>query len=207
VALLILSFRVTEVKERWFQPLLIAAPVVAATWLQPRLNQRRVNWLMGLVGLVAVIVIAAIPGRYFLAERLHREETLTRPYKLLADELNKTLSPQTTLVAATPLLAGNLRLHLPTRRVTTPELAELFPLDPQNVVLIWEATRKPALPTQLSDFAVRRGLNELTNQKPAYVSAPYYFRINKQARLGSVKREAHSISPAAPVTATNPETH
>ena len=187
VTLLILAFRVTDVKERWFLPLLIIAPVVAATWLQPRLDQRRLNWLLGLAGLVAVFVLVAIPGRYFLAERLHREETLARPYKMLADKLNQTLAPQTTIVAARPLLAGNLRLHLPNRRVTTPELAELFPFDPQNVVLTWEANRDPALPLRLRDFAARRGLGELTNQTPAYVSAPYHFRINKEARLGSVK--------------------
>jgi 4-amino-4-deoxy-L-arabinose transferase-like glycosyltransferase len=205
VTLLILGFRVTDVKERWFQPLLIIAPVVAATWLQPRLNQKRLNWLVGLAGLVALVVIAAIPGRYFLAERLHREETLTRPYATLAQKLDQTLAPHTTIVAATPLLAGNLRLHLPTRTVTTPELVELFAYDPQNVVLTWEANRNPALPARLSDFAARQGLGEVTNQSPAYVSAPYYFGINKQARLGSVKRESKSESTNAPATATTPQ--
>lgn len=205
VMLLILVFRVTDIKERWLEPLLIVLPVVVATWLQPRVNQKRLTRLGGLAVLVAGFVAVAIPGRFFLAERLHREETLTRPYATLAHELDKSLAPETTIVAARPLLAGNLRLHLPARSVTTPELAELFPYDPRHVALIWEANRNPALPSRLGEFAVRQGLEELTNQTPAYVSAPYYFHIHKQARLGSVQRELNPESTNATAIATNPE--
>ncbi len=186
--LLVICTGATEFKERWFQPILIALPVLGVTVVQSRLDAPRRRRLVALSVLVMLAVICILPGRLLLAERLHREEPLTRPFAGLGAQMRPVIPDGSVLVCETRLLAGNLRLRLPRTLTLTPELSALFYREAPHCFLVWDASRNPQLPASLSAWA-RQVLGDKWNagaqdpSKAKILSAVYQFHRTKQYRL------------------------
>jgi lipopolysaccharide core galacturonosyltransferase RgtB len=186
VAVFMLGIRATHFSGRWLQPLLILAPVVAAVALQPRLDPRRLRWLMALGATVAVAAAAALPARIVFAERMRREEPLHKPYDALARALQPELDAATVVVADSSLLAGNLHLTMPKQVLVTPEIFPLFAPGQKRFVLVWDATRSPEMPEKLREFARKHPLAKKVETETHFVSATYKYHRAKQARWGFV---------------------
>src|SRR5262249_29982186 len=45
IVLAIVVFRISNVRDRWLQPILICSPVFAIAWLQSRVNAVRLKWV------------------------------------------------------------------------------------------------------------------------------------------------------------------
>lgn len=200
IVLAIIVFRISDVHDRWLQPILISSPLLAIAWLQPRLNAARLKWLVAIAGGVMALVTVALHGRIIWAERLHRTQPWNRPYDALAQQLKPTLAPATTVLTDSTLLAGNLRLNLRDKIFTTPELAPLFV--PANntapVAFVWDAggdaaarksTRSQSRdwppPDNLAQFANRAGV-ALDPAQAQYFSATFKFHKTRQMKLGAI---------------------
>ena len=181
---LVLLARATGFKDRWFQPILTPLPIAAAALVQSRITRRRVRWMAGLSGAVMLAIVVIMPGRLLVAERLRREEPLTRPYAALAAQIQAVLPAQALVVCDTRLLAGNLRLDLHDALVLPPELTTLMKSGQQHCLLIWDATRAPELPVELQTWAAQFAPDSPTNGPPQFFSATYRYHKTKQYRLG-----------------------
>ena len=196
--LLIVSFRATGLRERWLQPILVCLPVLGAVLVRGRIDQLRVKVMAG-IGLVIMLAVCVImPGRILLAERLHREEPLNRPYAELAHQIQPLANKPTLIVARSSLLAGNFRLALPDTAVVTPELAGLFPERPPHQLLVWDASRRTIPPDSLIKWA-SQFIGADQEQSPRFFTATYKFHRTKQMTLGLLEIEPHHVSrsPAA----------
>ncbi len=182
--LLVLCARATGFKERWFQPLLICLPVLAVSLVQQRLEGLRLKWIVATSLLVMVAVLVVMPGRLVAAERLNREEPLTRPYSELAARIRQTIPDNALVVCDTRLLAGNLRLGLPQGRVLPTELVPLMGGGRTHCVIVWDARRDDAPPEHLRKWAERFGSGTIKDRSQQYFAARYQHHETKQYRLG-----------------------
>lgn len=182
LVLLILFAHATGFKERWFQPILIALPIAAMAAVQRRLDRGKLRVIFALSLLVMAAVAVIMPGRLMMAERLGREEPLTRPYAELAAEVRPVVPEGSLIVCETRLLAGNLRLGLQDCTVVTPELVPLFGGKPTHAFLAWEVGRTDALPESLRDWASEEGAN-LKFAPPRFFQAKYMHHHTKERRM------------------------
>jgi len=189
LVLLVLGFRAQGFKDRWFQPILVSAPVLASALVGRRMDARRLKWLALAAGVVMVVVALAMPGRILLAERMKREEPLNRPYRELALQLRPAIPASALIVTDTRVLGGNLRLAFPQQQIIVPELAGLFSPPRRPCVLVWDATEQPTPPTPLTRWAQTALAAELSQATPEYFSATYKFHRARQLRLGLLRIE------------------
>jgi len=199
VALLfaVLVVGVSDIRERWLQPMLVCAPVLAVTLVRERLNASRLKIVLALAAVVMIGVIAAVPGRILLAERLQRTEPLNRPYPTLARQLRTRLGSAPLVVADTRLLAGNLRLNLPGWHIfVTPDLAALLADPRQPCVVVWDAMPRKAIvgpatdfvpagpPEPLREFARQRGVENPDPSRMEFISATFQYHRQRQMWVG-----------------------
>jgi hypothetical protein len=181
--LLVLVFRATNIRERWLQPVLICAPVLAVAFLRDRFDRARLRWIVRGALTVMLVVAALLPARVLFAERIRREERLNRPYDALAAQLRSTVPEGSLVVTDLRLLGGNLRLNLANRLLVSRDLTDLFHEDNEHWFLAWDATRSEDPPKALLDWAAAVAPAELWSQ-PQYFTATYKHHRTKQLRLG-----------------------
>jgi 4-amino-4-deoxy-L-arabinose transferase-like glycosyltransferase len=184
LVLLVVCFRATGFRERWFQPFLICAPVLALGLLCHRVDARRVRGMTVLGIAVMVVVAVCIPARIVFIERLKREEPLSRPYAELARQMQPALPAGTLLVTDTIVLGGNVHLTLPQQRVAVPELAKLFGEGMPHCAIAWDASERD-LPTKaLRAWVQAAGFGDVARAQPQYFTATYKFHHARQYRVG-----------------------
>lgn len=184
---LVVFARATGFKERWFQPILISMPIVAATFIANRLDALRLRVLFAISVCIMLAVAIVMPGRLLAAERLKREEPLTRPYARLAAQLDAVIPPNSLVVCDTRLLAGNLRLGLLQDCVLPAELTGLMGGRHAHCFLVWGATSNSPLPDSLRQWASASAANAVSGAAPGYFTAPYRYHHTKQYCLGLVQ--------------------
>jgi len=180
-------FHTTNIRERWLQPVLICAPVLAAALMQDRINPTRLRWLIRGTLAVLLLVAVLIPARVVFAERIQREERLTRPYDTLAAQIRPAVPEGSVVVTDLRLLAGNLRLSLPNRLFVSCDLTSLFPEDGRHCFLAWDATRSHEPPKALLDWAATKFSSPSTWSQPKHYTATYKFYRVKQLELGLIQ--------------------
>src|SRR6185312_14765697 len=196
IVLAIVVFRISNIRDRWLQPILISSPVLAIAWLQNRLDAVRLKWILALAVTAMIAVTAALHGRIIWAEQLQRTQPWNRPYDALARQLKSSIGSASTVITDTTLLAGNLRLNIPDRIFTTPELAGLFTRQTNNVALAWDAGSDPTgkksnhrqshdwpPPENLADFAGKSGI-KLDPAQAQYFDAVYKYHKTRRMKIG-----------------------
>jgi hypothetical protein len=186
IVLGIFLFKLRDLRDRWFQPVLITTPVLMITLFQQHLDRQRLKGLLIIAAASAAAVSILIPGKVLLAERMRRTEPLNRPYDQLAQELAASNTQISTIVTDTRLLGGNLRLQLPGKTCLPPELAPLFMQPDDSFVLAWDATQNARVPKTLAEFALSRGFNDVTNQTPQFFSATFKYHLHRRMRIGVI---------------------
>jgi 4-amino-4-deoxy-L-arabinose transferase-like glycosyltransferase len=195
IVLAIVVLRISEVRDRWLQPILICSPLLAIAWLQERLNAARLKWILALATVAAILVTEALHGRIIWAERMHRTQPWNRPYDALAAQLRNRVAPASVIMTDTTLLAGNLRLNIPDKIFTTPELAGLFSQTNSEVALVWDAgepganksgrkqSREWPPPDNLADFAEKAGI-KLDPAQAQYFDALFKYHKTRRMKVG-----------------------
>ncbi len=153
ITVAVIAFRAEGIRDRYLQPLFVWLPVLAATVLREHLTGKRLAAILAVSTAVAGGILAAVPGRLFLTEPLHRNEVLNTPFRKFATDLAPVVRGADAIIAENHPLAGNLRLWFPHQLVVDEEVAPLFEPPRGRVVLVWDATARPAPPARLLHFA------------------------------------------------------
>ena len=198
IVLAIVILRISEVRDRWLQPILVCSPVLLIAWLQDRLDTVRLKWILALAFAAMVLVTVALHGRIIWAERMQRTQPWNRPYDALAAQLKSPLTSASTVMTDTTLLAGNLRMNIPGKTFTTPELSGIFSDTNNPVALVWEAGSDPASnkstrkqshdwppPANLADFADKTGMN-LDPAQAQYFDALFRYHKTRRMKIGVI---------------------
>ena len=197
VALAVLVFRVTEIHDRWLQPILIYSPILGVALLQHRLDPIRLKLIPVIAAVVMVAVPVALYGRIIWAEQLHRTQPWNQPYDALARQLKPAVEPVAAVITDTTLMAGNLRLNMPNKMFTTPELTSLFSHTNNSFALVWNAgdsLPKPSVsneprdwppPKNLIQFAEKVGL-DLNLSEAQYFTATLKYHQSRQMKVAII---------------------
>jgi 4-amino-4-deoxy-L-arabinose transferase-like glycosyltransferase len=188
-------FHATNFRGRWFLPLLVGVPVLVSTALWSRLTTQRVRALL-VAGLAVVAVVTVLlPARIILAERLKRMEPLHQPYSRLAPQLQPDVGSNTVILAATKVIAGNLRLAGLRAVVVTPETWLVIPHPDTDVLLVWDATRRPEPDEKFAQAIETLGLR--AGAAPRSIEAVCFYHSTTAMRLASVRAGITSSQPGS----------
>lgn len=196
IVLAILFFRVTEIHDRWLQPILIYSPILAIALLQHRLNAIRLKLIPAIAAVIMIAVTVVLSGRIIWAEQLHRTQPWNHPYDTLAHQLKPALEPEAAVITDTTLMAGNLRLNIPNKIFTPPEFTSLFTQTDNSFALVWEAEDdsplKPSVrnsprdwppPKNMVHYAEKAGLKLIPSQAQ-YFTATFKYDRMRQMKVG-----------------------
>ncbi len=185
---LVVGFRMTGLKERWLQPILISAPVLAVAIVRNRMDTVHLKRLLAVSALVMVAVTVVMPGRILLAEKLKRHEPLTYPYRVLAEQMASVVPESSLVVTDTRLLAGNLRLNLPHRLVVNTELTDFFADHQQHWFVAWDTRRGEEPPRPLREWLQTHMPDGSLPSAPShYFTATYQYHHQGQMRLALMR--------------------
>jgi hypothetical protein len=149
---IIATFRVTGVHDRYAQPFFVWVPVLLVGGLRQPLPARRVSFLVALGILSAGVIALVAPGRVLLTESLKKNEVLNTPFQRLAHDLSPAVEKADCIIAENHTLAGNLRLWFPQKLVLDPEVGPLFAPGPRTSLLVWNADSDRVPPADLLRF-------------------------------------------------------
>ncbi len=183
---LILTFRATGFRERWFQTLLAGSPVAVVALLSNRLDSGRVKVFAWLGLTLMVVVLCMVPGRILFGEPLGREEPLMRPYAEVGAQIRAAIPPDAAVITDTLLTAGNIRLALPRNDVLIPELVGVFRPQTSQWALVWDARQSSDIPVKLRSWAEKAWPGALGKGSPLFFTAGYYYHNAKQFRMGTL---------------------
>lgn len=167
LAVVVLGIGATSVRDRWLQPVLILAAPATILWLQRRLSVRGIRRLWQTYGVLAVLIVVALPIHNFRG-RAYR----AAPYGALSAMILDGLPDDTILVART-WVAGNLFFRAPERTIfSTAHPMGKFD-ETRTYALIWQG-RDPA-----KGLAILRGADigraDLRLGTPRVLTAAYLF--------------------------------
>jgi hypothetical protein len=174
----------TNVKDRWFQPILICLPVLLIARVKTSLELSRFRQLFRVAMFVAVALVLIVPGHVLVVSKIARPMRLNAPFRELASQIKALqLSPDVVL-AENRWIGGNLRLAFPERLVFVPEIPAHSPFRDGRCLLVWDATESPFPPQVLTDFVRPGGKFDSGRIEPIYVEAPYQYGGARRMRLG-----------------------
>ncbi len=149
---LILVFRVTHFKDRWMQPLLFASAIYLPLLVRRRLADHGLRRLAAVASVVAIVVLIWLPGRTLLASQLGKSNRLNAPFSVLGQALRQAGFEGGDILAGNRWVGGNLRLRFPGSVVRVPELPEPPVRPAVPCLVVWDATRHRAMPSNLRDL-------------------------------------------------------
>ena len=184
--LLVVAFRVTHLRERWLQPLLLALPILLAGRIRPQWESRGVTALIALAGASAATVWLVSGATVLGASLLGRAHNLNIPYPALAEELRRAGFHQGAIFAADTRIGGNLRLHFPRSRVLIPESPSGERPAAGQTLIVWAANASPAAPAGFLDTAARRCRLDPADLRPQFCEVAADNGPKRSERLGFV---------------------
>ncbi len=183
LAAMILLFR-ARFKERWLQPLMFFAPILAVMLVRPRLSAGRARVLCGAIGVLAATTLIVLPTIPLAASLTKRPTRLNAPYSILVAQLQADGIRPGVIVAEERLVGGNLRLFYKNSTVVVPEYHALPTPGDVSWLVVWDATKRANPPAPLVDLVLElRGTN-VAGLKPLYLQAPLKYAPAKIMTLG-----------------------
>jgi lipopolysaccharide core galacturonosyltransferase RgtB len=188
LAVLVLGFRIAGIRDRWLQPVLIFAPVLAVAVVRERLDAVRLKRLVAASGVVMLLVSVGLPGRIILAEKLNRKEFLTHPYRQIAQEMAGAIPEFSRVLTPTRLMAGNLRLHMPNRLFVSFADNALFADNQEHCFIAWDTEGSEQTPYLVRLWLQGHGPGSgLPAGAVRYFTAPYQYHHQRQMRVALVQ--------------------
>jgi len=184
LVVMVLGFRMAGIRDRWLQPVLIFAPVLAAAVVRERLDAVRLKRLVAASGVVMVLVTVGLPGRIILAEKLNRKEFLNQPYRQIAQQMAEAIPASSRVLTSSRTMAGNLRLHTPRRLFVCLADNEMFADNQEHCFLAWDTEGSEQTPYLVRLWLQGHGLDsDLPAGALRYFTAPYQYHPQRQMRV------------------------
>ncbi len=152
-AVVVILFRVTVVRDRWLEPVMIAFSIVLVGWIRPLIERGRAKTILVLSGLAAFGGLVAINGTVLGANLLGQSHNLNIPYPALAAGLREAGFPGGTIIANGTPLAGNLRMQFKDSRVISQGEVAHMPTSPRPLLIVWGADQAMEPPGEFVEFA------------------------------------------------------
>ena len=168
----VLAFQVTNVKARWFQPLLFVLPVLMLAHVRPRLSPARQRILFLLAGLVMVVVPAIMYGGVVVAGWTKRLTNLNVPYNELSARIRQAGFTNGLILAENRIIGGNLKLQFPDSVVAVPEVVPAGLPQAAPVMLAWKPGARHSPKPALLQFAASLGHTNLGAAPTSTAIAP-----------------------------------
>lgn len=109
----------SEIKDRWYLPLLFFAPLLAALLAAPA--PRRHAVYVALAALMALAVAVLLPGRTLLGEGFGHVGRPNLPYAAQFAAIAEAIDAPDSVLAENKLVGGNARLVFRKARIVTPD--------------------------------------------------------------------------------------
>lgn len=169
-----------EIKDRWYQPLMVYLPVLIAAF-SFKVRNIRGSLYIGLGVFFALLVSFALPARTVLAEKLGKFSRPNMPLIELGELISSNNSSVDFVLAGDRLLGGNLVLSFPQSIVVTSNNHHLFNNLKGNILLV-------CLNPDCSDSGVASllslyGLDYLEGESADVYTLPYRYASDKNMSL------------------------
>jgi lipopolysaccharide core galacturonosyltransferase RgtB len=186
IGIVVVLFKVTEFKDRWLQPLFVAAPILVVVAVRAGLNRARLNVLIFVAATVSWVVVILAPGRLFLTEWRNRRDILNAPFRNFAADLTPYAENADFILSGNYWVGGNLRLWFPDKHIFSPDLAPPDLKYPgKSCLMVWNIERATPPPEELIEFA-RSFAGEGVNLTPTFIDEKWKYHQYKTMRLGVV---------------------
>jgi len=183
--LMILAFEVTQIKERWLQPLLYGAPILAALWCSRRLAHRGLVAVASKGAVCAAAVLIMVPARTVLGPSFNRLNPLNGPYKEVARQVRAAGFEKGAILANENLLGGNLSLQFPDSPVDTPVSAVVSLPASGPYLLAWRIEEgDPHIPANIGRLFERKTGRKLLETKPVLLNLRVLYSDHARMEFG-----------------------
>lgn len=169
VAAAVLATGTTEVKERWLQPVLIALPLALTLGARARVDRQATRRLLGIVGLVALAVLIALPLNF---RRGGGENPAYQSAPFAAAAAALPAGPGLVL-AGDDFVGGNLRLVRPDLAVLTPQQSAMRLAGRPRLAVWWGRNRPKPPPEALAALVRARTGHDLGALGQQSLALPY----------------------------------
>jgi len=180
-------------KGRWLLPLLFYLPLlffafVPAGTFSERVLRRYARLLLA----AALLVSVGLFARVYLGPWFDKYTKPHFPAAELARAVDEISEEQLPIVAENSLIAGNLKLHLPSRFISFPPVDFHLPVG-RDVLLVWDAGKDSEVPDKIMDYLEQQSLSPvLVSPSPEVLEVP--LRLSR-TRIFSLAWQRISLSP------------
>ena len=184
--LFIWLFSPGQVKNRWLYPFFVLFPLfLFANLPAAEILSSRFRTYLGLAGTSAVLIFGLLLLRVPGASWTHRGTDLNLPFAELSDHIRQAGFTEGVIIGHNTHSAGNLRLQFPNCRTFDLRPGLPFPSEVKgDVLVVWEAPQSDPPPDNLLSF-IRQRLNVNLDTLPVrYLSLPYRYSPDIEARFG-----------------------
>jgi hypothetical protein len=188
--IVILTFKVSYVKDRWLQPLLFAAPLIFFSRFDTNtITEKQFKRFIGVTAFSAVAVYCAFSLRVLGAPLIHRYCRLNYPFTQLAEDLReKGGFVKGLIISNNRFLAGNMHFQFPGSRAIIPGYNFENLIDTSNfsqAAVIWKADgTTPYIPMQLVNYLQREFAINSIDYPAVYYEAQYKYSTIDKVKLG-----------------------
>ncbi|MBM9519291.1 glycosyltransferase family 39 protein [Desulforhopalus vacuolatus] len=173
--IVVLSFKVTYVKDRWLQPMLFCAPIwffSRLTAAQVTAKRFRVFFGLGILAMAGVYIAFTlrIVGAGWYGEN-SKFSRMNYPFPAMATTLRAAGFDGGLILTNKRFLAGNMLLLFPHSTALIPgygfekQLSEQQAAGYKKVLLVWMPSESPKIPEELRRYAEKMGVDVQTLHK------------------------------------------
>lgn len=169
VLLFVLISGSQEVKDRWYQPLMVTFPLVFTLFIK-QFYDKKFAAFFSVVVIFMVLISFALPARTVIADAIEKYSRPSFPLIELGEQINGDF-PHDALLVGDRLVGGNLVLSSNGRKVISKEnlhLEIMTPLDSAVVVCQYEDCRDEGIAKLLSHFKLKLDQTTLSIYRSAY---------------------------------------
>jgi len=184
----VVSFKVSYVKDRWLQPLLFATPLIFFSGVELKeMNEKAYNRFLLVVVIAAIGIYTAFTLRVVGAPLTQNYSRLSYPFTTLAAGIRQAGFSGGLIISDNRFLAGNMLFQFPNSQALIPDYNfEKIPHSPTSTkaAVIWKADASPNIPAKLVTFLKKRYDFNPTNHPVSCYEQPYKYNSSDTVKLG-----------------------
>lgn len=156
VLVAMVTLRIPEMKQRWFQPLLCILPLYVVARFGERIDTTRFRRLMAVVSLVGLAVLGTLYVRTAHPELVGRYVRLNLPMRALANAVRSQGFDGGVIASDRREYSGTLRLFFPGSLALSADLLVFDPSPDARWLVVWTASDDGQAPPELAKLVKDR---------------------------------------------------
>lgn len=169
-AVSVIASGATNVKDRWLQPILFLAPLVASLWLFAEVSMRQAKIVLGTACILAVVIVVLIPFNFAYGS-FKKPSAHSLPSQAIVDTLAQY--GVRSVLTTSHSIAGNIGDLKPNWAVTIPEYSGIDINYAYPVAVLWKGHTK-VVPENMKALYEKLKGKPLPSSEIHIEAAPYY---------------------------------